>query len=482
LLMRLERICSWSGCVLLVGLTACQQDSTPTNPSDPTVAFAKQSETYVISLGEMATADLRAQVEKAGGRLQTHSREAGVATAVSDAAGFASKLRTVKGVEAVGPDKLVQWIDPDLRVEPLAVGGSDEQFFPIQWAPGAIHAPEAWAAGFFGQGARVAILDGAIYNAHVDIAPNLDVSRSRSFTQFVCVAPADPTNCNDFNQDRGTFWHGTHVAGIVAAADNSAGVIGIAPKATLIGVKVLHGGSGAFSWVINGIIYAATAISEGGAGAHIINMSLGATFNRANKEFSAGNSHLINAVSKATSYARKRGVLVIASAGNGGLNLDGAGSLVVIPAMSTGVLAISALGPEGFAYGETNFDELASYSNHGSSLISFGGPGGDFRYPGDESCTMAILGASLTRPCWVFDMVLSSARGTGASGGFAWAAGTSMSAPAVSGVAALIVGKNGPMSPSALESALRRSADDLGKPGNDDVYGLGRVNALQAVQ
>ena len=57
-----------------------------------------------------------------------------------------------------------------------------------------------------------------------------------------------------------------------------------------------------------------------------------------------------------------------------------------------------------------------------------------------------------------------------------------MASPAVSGVAALIIGKNGPMQPSQVEAILRASADDLGKPGNDDYYGRGRVNALRAVQ
>jgi subtilisin family serine protease len=77
----------------------------------------------------------------------------------------------------------------------------------------------------------------------------------------------------------------------------------------------------------------------------------------------------------------------------------------------------------------------------------------------------------------VFDMVISTSRG-----GWTWAAGTSQAAPAVAGVAALVVGKYGPMSPSKLEAILRKSADDLGKPGNDDFYGRGRVNALKAVQ
>ena len=471
--MRLVRNSVLGSCLLLV--LACQPDS-PTAPPETSFAVSSaKAPSYVISLSGSATA-LKSAVERAGGQITRVWEKAGLASATSDAADFATLLESAAGVQSVARDIEVQWLDPRERVQEFVVGGSDERFFPIQWAPKAIHAPEAWAAGHFGQGARVAILDGGIYSAHPEIAPNLDVARSTSFATGA------------FNTDLGTFWHGTHVAGIVAAADNDAGVIGIAPKATLIGVKVLHGGTGSFESVISGIIYAATPISEGGAGAHIINMSLGATFPKVEKGFTSGNSDLINSLSKATSYARSRGVLVVASAGNGdpvtgiGIDFDHTGSLVTIPAQSVGVVAVSALGPERFAYGATNFDDLASYSNYGQSLISLGGPGGDARYPGNESCTMPIVGGTTTTACWVFDMVLSSSRGSTAAGGFSWAAGTSMAAPAVSAVAALIVGKYGPMTPAQLEGHLRKSADDLGKPGNDDAYGGGRVNALRAVQ
>jgi subtilisin family serine protease len=442
------------------------------------VALASASSktpSYVISFSGHAS-DLKASVERAGGQLTRVWEKAGLAGATSEAADFSSRVKGTAGVQSVARDVEVQWLDPRERVQELAAGGIDERFFPIQWAPKAISAPEAWAAGYFGAGARVAILDGGIYNAHVDIAPNLDVARSTSFATGA------------YNTDLGTFWHGTHVAGIVAAADNELGVIGIAPKATLIGVKVLHGGSGSFESVISGIIYAATPIIEGGAGAHIINMSLGATFPKVEKGFTSDNSDLLNSLSKATSYARGRGVLVVTSAGNGdpvtgiGIDFDHTGSLVTVPAQSVGVITVAALGPERFAYGATNFDDLASYSNYGQSLISLSGPGGDSRYPGNENCTMTILTGPITTACWVFDMVISSARGTVAAGGFSWAAGTSMAAPAVSGVAALIVGKYGPMQPAQLEAMLRRSSDDLGKPGNDDAHGAGRVNALRAVQ
>ena len=77
-------------------------------------------------------------------------------------------------------------------------------------------------------------------------------------------------------------------------------------------------------------------------------------------------------------------------------------------------------------------------------------------------------------------MVMSTVRGT-TTASYSWAAGTSMASPAAAGVAALIVGKYGPMPPDKLEARLRQSADDLGKPGEDEFYGQGRINALRAV-
>jgi lantibiotic leader peptide-processing serine protease len=277
------------------------------------------------------------------------------------------------------------------------------------------------------------------------------------------------------------FSHATHVAGIVAAENDKAGTIGIAPGATIIGVKVLHGGSGSFGAIISGIVYAATPTNdpeEPGAGAHIINMSLGATFSSAQDQ---GVQALKALLDQATTFAHDQGVLVVASAGNGdnqgrGIDHD-QGNWFTLPAQADHVVGVSALGPVGFALGATNFDRLASYSNFGIRLVDLSGPGGDFVLPGDAECTVGII----TAPCFVFDFVLGP--GTiGSNTGYFFVAGTSQAAPAVAGVAALVVGTKGPMDADALLDVLVSSADDLGAPGIDPVHGNGRVNAFQAVQ
>ncbi len=447
----------------------------------PMMSVGAASSSYLIlGKGNKLPKDLAAKVSQAGGTLTGSVSAIGVATATSSSADFQANASAISGVEAVALDQAVRWVDPNETVIDAGsvtedvVGGTDETFFNLQWANKAVHAPEALALGATGAGVRVAVLDGGIHSTHIDLAANLDLARSTSFVPGF-----------NFNQDVGTFWHGTHVAGIVASADNAIGTIGVAPSATIIGVKVLHNGSGSFGQVIAGIVYAATPISQGGAGADIINMSLGAGFDRQGRDA----AHLANALSKATTYAYQQGVTVIASAGNSATDIDHTNNLIFVPAQSTNVITISATGPLGFAVGypngATNFSRPASYTNFGQSAIDFGAPGGDFALPGNALCSIPrIPSGSVVTNCWVFDMVISPCRGSSASiSSYCFAAGTSMAAPAVAGVAALIIEKNGgSMHPAQVEAALRRSADDLGKPGNGDFYGAGFVNALRAVQ
>ena len=461
-----------------VTLSGCAPDGTaPVPPASdqakltgPSFSAVGGSETSYIILGRgnSLPADLATRMSKAGGTLIWTIDAIGVASATSSSADFETKAAGILGVEAVAQDRMMQWIDPTERVIEAQDLGSDETFYNVQWAPKAIHAPEAWDLGARGAGVRVAVIDGGLNNKHIDLNGSVDTLRSRSFVAGF-----------NYNQDVGSFSHATHVAGIIAAQDDGIGTIGIAPSATIISVKVLHNGSGSFAAVIAGIVYAATPISRGGAGANVINMSLGAGFDRQGP----GAAQLANALSRATTYAYQQGTTVIAAAGNSGVDIDHTNNLIFVPAQSANVIAVSALGPVGFALGATNFDRPASYTNFGQSAISLGAPGGDFVLPGNASCTLPrIPSGSVTTACWVFDMVMSPGSLV-ATNVYFWAAGTSMAAPHVAGVAALIIGKNGgSMHPAQVEAALSQSADDLGKPGNDDFYGRGRVNALRAVQ
>jgi len=173
-----------------------------------------------------------------------------------------------------------------------------------------------------------------------------------------------------------------HVAGIVAAADNGTGVIGVAPEATLMSVKVLHGGSGAFSWIIGGILYGADPAAFGFghcAQADIINMSLGAGFN---KRFVGGRGgSLVAAVARAVNYATSKGTLVVSAAGNNGIDLGQAQDITFVPAESGSGLAIAATGPldvVGVFGPPGDPRDPASYSNFGEGTTYVAAPGGDF--------------------------------------------------------------------------------------------------------
>jgi lantibiotic leader peptide-processing serine protease len=469
---------------LLVG---CSADNT--GPSQQTLAprmslTASGATNYLlVASSTTLPANLAAQISQAGGILTASSDQIGVAYASSSDPGFRTKAVAINGLSTVDPDMVVQWVDPnehifeagDLSEDAPVVGGGDETFFNLQWDMKAIHEPEAIALGADGAGVRVAIIDGGLWDQHIDLHDNIDVAHSTSFVPGFA-----------FNQDLGTFWHATHVAGIVAAEDNGIGTIGVAPKATIIGVKALHNGSGSFEAVIQAIMYASTPIAQGGGGADIINMSLGATFLKEK----AGAAHLIAALNRATTFANAHGVTLIVSAGNNGLDMDHTANVVAVPAMSPGVNAIAATGPLGFAVnypnGATNFTRQASYTNFGQSIVDFAAPGGEdaFSSQGGICSVPRIPSGSVTTACWVFDLVISPCRGGATSTtSYCFADGTSMAAPHAAGVAALIIQKHGGhVAPDQVRAYLQASADDLGKPGNDDSYGKGFVNALRAVQ
>jgi subtilisin family serine protease len=224
-------------------------------------------------------------------------------------------------------------------------------------------------------------------------------------------------------------------------------------------VKVLDGtGSGAFSWIVSGIVYAATE-----ADADVINMSLSGYFPKSGMHNiwwpAKESAYYVSLFNRAVNFAARQGVTVVSAAGNDATNLNHNQDWVVLPAEAGNGMAVSATGPVGLE----NFDNPASYTNYGTSVIDVAAPGGDHQLWPESN--------------WWFDMVFSTA-----PGGWMWAAGTSASAPHVSGVAALLIGQNGgEMHPAQVKAIIEQSADDLGKPGMDDYYGRGRINAYKAV-
>lgn len=426
-------------------VTEADADYSPTSLAKSNFPLAND---YIVEFSGTAS-ELASAVQSVGGVVDASFAEIGYAQVSKLNSNAVKSLLKKNGIKSVTQDLLVQWVNPNIKVVEEHIG-SDEGFFPYQWDMRAIHAPEAWDLGFTGKGVRVAVIDGGISVDHIDLKDNIDVVASKSFVEG-----------KNFYDDTTGFRHATHVAGIIAAEDNSIGTIGVAPNATIISLKALDNGKGSFGAIISAIMYAADE-----AKADIINMSLGAVFPRNSLEA----AKLNQALGAAINYAYQKGVVVVTAGGNDAIDFDHAGMYVHMPSEVQHVINVSATGPVGFFYGGTDYDTPSSYTNFGQSFIDFAAPGGnDLLYEKQAQY-----------PAWYYDMVLAPGSGIGT---YNFAEGTSMAAPHVAGVCALIIEASGhSLTPSQVEAKLRAGADDLGKPGNDDFYGKGRVNAFRSVQ
>jgi len=379
--------------------------------------------------------NLGQQIALANGEMTAGIKQIGVAVASSSDPKFIDKASKIRGIRSVVLNPVVEWGSPEPMVEEMGNGNGDPYYDKgIQWALPMIHAPEAWDLGAKGEGARVFVLDSGIDSHNPDISPNLNTGLCRSF-----VPDEDWEASTLFN-------HGTHVAGIIAAAHhNNFGIRGVAPEAELAAVKVLSeiSGTGLLSYLNEAIVYAADN------GADIINMSLGG-YLPSRSGWWVGDFHvtakmvgeMLHATQRAITYAYQKGATIVAAAGNGALDADHDTNAVIIPAQLAHVIAVSATDP---------FDLPWEDTNYGQSLISFAAPG---------------------------EFIVSDIN----DNKFSYWNGTSQAAAHVSGVAALIIGQNGgSLHPAQVNAILIQSADDLGKPGNDDYFGKGRVNAYKAV-
>jgi serine protease len=262
------------------------------------------------------------------------------------------------------------------------------------------------------------------------------------------------SNPNDASQPgQNTSFHGTHVAGTIAAETfNGTGMVGVAPMARIMPVRVLGvSGSGAMYDIMQGVRFAAGLSNDSGTlparRADVINLSLGA----------AGACPA--AVADVLAGARAQGTMVVVAAGNDGR------ATVSMPGNCPGVIAVSAVAYDG---------SLAAYSNSGPE-ITVAAPGGDSSKSSpagrDEIWS---LGAS-----FVADAAGVQTR----KPGYRALQGTSMATPHVAGVLALMRAAKPSITPAAVDALFASGAltDDLGPAGRDNQFGYGRINALKAV-
>ncbi|MBI4368853.1 MAG: S8 family peptidase [Elusimicrobia bacterium] len=347
-------------------------------------------------------ASQRSVIEGAGGRFGKPLRLINAATARFPNETAAQAAASAAGVLRVESDFIA-----NAALAPGSVaqqggqgnkgGGVSQPVQETSWGVSRVKAPEAWSVTQ-GAGVNVCVLDTGVDLTHADLAENVK-------SGYNAINPSRTAK-----DDNG---HGTHVAGIIAAVNNTIGVVGVGPKISVIPVKVLGAsGSGWISDIIEGLEWC------GVNGGKVANMSLGS---------SSDSQSLHDAITA----LYNAGLVLVAAAGNSGP----CANCVSYPARYSEVIAVSA---------SDSSDQFASYSSQGPEV--------DLIAPGSN--------------------VLSTWKG----GGYATASGTSMATPHVSAVAALKRAQNPSLGPADVASALKSGADALPGLISDQ-QGSGLVNA-----
>ncbi len=357
-----------------------------------------------------------------------------------------------KQMMAEDPD--IEYAEPDRRMYPLLTPNDTHysKLWGLQGGAGGMRANTAWDSTN-GAGVVVAVLDTGI-RAHADLAANLVPGYDMIADSFTANDgngrdgdAADPGDwnsagqCGSGSQASNSSWHGTHVAGTVAAVgNNGSGVIGVAYGAKVQSVRVLGRCGGYTSDIADGIIWASGG-SVGGLPANptpakVLNLSLG------------GSGSCDSTSQAAINSARSRGATVVVAAGNSNVNVSNAS-----PANCSGVIAVAAVGPTG---------GKAYYSNFGA-LVDVAAPGGDIS-GGSANGIYSTLNAGSSTP---------------GADSYAYYQGTSMAAPHVAGLAALLYAVKPTATPDQIESAIKSSARAF--PATCSQCGTGIIDAPAAL-
>jgi len=406
----------------LVGLLTAALIVTASIPA-ATHAAAERADGYIVVLRDGATSDkvAREQAARYGFDVKHLYQAALNGYSASFGADIAERLAKDPDVAYVSPDFVVQAPpEPGDHIIEVPPG----PFFNLQWAPSGVRRVGASTDGKTqtvandGAGIGVAVIDTGIQFDHPDLKP---IQNGKN-----CLNPLQ-TAADDAG-------HGTHVAGTIAARDNSIGVVGVAPAATLYAVKVLDStGHGTWSNVICGVDW--VTANAAAKGIRVANMSLGGNgiVTPSNANCTNGNN---DALHTAVCNSVKAGITYVVAAGNSSSNASG-----FVPAGYEEVIGVSAWSDTNGApdatgatytcagWGTQTDEAWATGTNYGAAV--------DIAAPG------------------------VGIRSTTLGGGYGNKCGTSMAAPHVSGGAALALKKWPGLTPSGVKNTLKLLASPL---------------------
>ena len=432
-----------------------------------TVVSAETVRYVVLYNASSLPASVDRDVATAGGQVVRKLPQVGVAVVTSARAGFATAMRTRAGVFSVGsaPAEAL----PDGAATPEASGPTAaDTYYNVgwQWGTNRVNAPVAWAAGVSGSHSTVvAVIDTGVAWNHPDLAPNV---------LFAACVASTPT-CNPYPS---LSWHGTHVAGTIAAAFGAGGVVGVGPNLGLASYNTFEfiPGCGVCSYADSRWV---AMIDAADRGFEVINMSLGSTAQyggRGTNDLAA----FVAAEKRVATYVLKKGTNMVAASGNSGLDLNG--TIINLPSDIPEIVGVSATGirPDPVYPQPGAWDVLADYSNYGAA-VTVAAPGGECG-PNGPLPTGYCPGV----PTYPLYLILSTyvflnptcAAAANCPAGYAWAGGTSMASPHAAGVLGLIRNSFPNLSARQAMTRLKQTAEDL---GDRQAFGHGMADAAAAI-
>jgi serine protease len=402
-------------------------------------------------LGSRDTARLDSALRSAGaGHLSDRARHPAQWSAQDRAAWSQMRRETRRLAKALRGRDDVLSADLNYLRQPSAVPA--DEFYPLQWHYPLVHLPEAWDAVSASSGVVIAVIDTGIVDEHTDLQGQLvagydfiqDPLRARDGNG----CDADPSDPGDATTPGASSFHGTHVTGTLvartslAAGGGDEGVAGIAWNAHAMPLRALGVDGGTDFDLIQALLYAARLPNACGvlpaAPADVINLSLGGPDASATLDATLA-------------QVRAEGIVIVAAAGNQG------SSLPTYPAASPGVLSVVAVDAAA---------NLAPYSNFGAS-VDLAAPGGDL------SADRGFDGYG----DGVLSTLYDDAKNEYVYGFYQ---GTSMAAPHVAGVIALMLGVNPALTPTDIDTLLANGSltRDI---GSSFLFGRGLIDAFDAV-